>query len=157
MSEQRGTVEAIFLAEAHGGAPHAVLSAVAHAGRGLEGDRHFDDPEACDITLIEAEVFEKMRADHGLDLPPAEARRQVVVRGIGLTDFIGRRFRIGEVEGEGEEYCEPCNHLAGLVETQVILRGLLHSGLRASIVKSGTIRIGDSVHLSAPVSAEVEI
>ncbi len=156
MNEQRGTVEGIFLADAHGGQPRPVASAVAHAGRGLEGDRHFDDGDSCHISLIEAEAIEKMRAEHGVDLPPGDARRQLVVRGVDLGDFIGRRFLVGEVECEGEERCEPCNHLAGLVQTPVVLRGLLHSGLRASIMSSGTIRIGDGLQLSSVTQREVE-
>jgi MOSC domain-containing protein YiiM len=144
---QQGTVEAIFLAASGGAAPHQVSVAVAHEGRGLEGDRHFDDPDACDITLIEGEAIETLRRDHGVELRPGESRRQVLVRGIDLGRFIGRRFRVGEIECEGEERCEPCNHLAGVVQTQVVLQGLLHTGLRASIVKGGTIRPGDVVEL----------
>ena len=156
MNEQQGRVEAIFLADAHGSQPRAVARAVAHAGRGLEGDRHFDDGDSCHISLIEAEAIEKMRAEHGVDLPPGDARRQLVVRGVDLGDFIGRRFLVGEVECEGEERCEPCNHLAGLVRTPVVLRGLLHSGLRASIISGGTIRTGDIVQLAAVMSGELK-
>lgn len=146
MSE--GRVEAIYLAAAHGAVPRPVTSAVAHPGKGLVGDRHFDDPDACGITLIEAEAVERMSSGHGLDFDPSLSRRQVLVWGIDLANFVGRRFQVGEVEGEGEERCEPCNHLAGLVGTQVVLKGLLHTGLRAAIVKGGTIRVGDRVRLS---------
>jgi MOSC domain-containing protein YiiM len=143
MSE--GRVEAIYLAAAHGEMPREVPIAVAHPGRGLEGDRNFDDPDSCDITLIEAEAFARLKGEHQSDLGPADSRRQVLVRGVDLGDFIGSRFAVGEIECEGEERCEPCNHLAGLVGTQVVLKGLLHTGLRARVVKGGTIRIGDSV------------
>ena len=126
----------------------------AHPGRGLEGDRHFDDAKACDITLIEAEAIERQNAEHPLDLEPGDPRRQVVVRGIDLGQFIGQRFRVGEIECEGEERCEPCNYLAGVVGTQVVmLKGLVHTGLRANIVKGGTIRVGDAVSLTLVSSA----
>ena len=148
MSEQRGRVESIILATARGAMPHEVSTAVAHPGRGLEGDRHYDDPKACDITLIEAEALETLLADHELDLGPGGSRRQVLVRGVSLADFIGRRFRVGEIDCEGEERCEPCQDLANVVKTQVVLRGLLHTGLRASVLKGGTIRGGDAVELS---------
>jgi MOSC domain-containing protein YiiM len=148
MGEQTGSVEAIFLARSVGILPHEVSSAVAHAGRGLEGDRYYNDPEACDITLIESEALEKLQSEYGVALRPGESRRQVHVRRVHLADFIGRRFRIGEVECEGEEHCEPCQHLVGLLGSQKVLKGLLHTGLRASIVKGGTIRTGDPVELS---------
>jgi len=152
-----GRIEAIYLAAEHGQMPHPVESVVGYAGKGLEGDRNFGDPDpdSCDITLIEAETFESQSAQHGLDLDPAAARRQVLVRGIDLGNFVGRRFRVGELVCEGEERCEPCNHLAKLVGTQVVLRGLLHSGLRARILKGGMIRVGDEVQLSVAPSEAV--
>lgn len=152
---QAGRIEAIFIAPGHGEQPHAVDSAVGVAGMGLEGDRNFgdDDPESCNITLIEAEVFERQREEHGLDLNPADSRRQVLVRGADLGEFVGRRFLVGEIECEGEERCEPCSHLVKLVGTPVVLKGMLHSGLRARILSDGTIRVGDEVRLSSGVAA----
>lgn len=149
MSEVQGTVQAIYIAAAHGELPHEVDVAVAHAGRGIEGDRNFDetDPESCQITLIEGETFEDLQAKHGFSITPLESRRQVLVRGFDLGQLIGRRFAVGEVECEGEERCEPCSHLVKMTGAQGVLRGLLHSGLRASIVKGGTIQAGDKVRL----------
>jgi MOSC domain-containing protein YiiM len=151
MTAAQGKVEAIYIAANHGELPHEVDVAVAQAGRGIEGDRNFDDtdPDSCNITLIEAEAFEGLKQRHGFEITPLESRRQVLVRGINLGELVGKRFQVGDVECEGEERCEPCNHLAKMVGTHDVLRGLLHTGLRAVIVKSGTIRAGDPVGLSA--------
>ena len=151
MNAAQGKVEAIYIATEHGELPHEIEVAVAQAGRGIEGDRNFDDnaEDSCNITLIEAEAFDDLNARHGFEITPLESRRQVLVRGVNLGEFVGRRFVVGDVECEGEERCEPCNHLAKMVGTQGVLKGLLHTGLRASIVKSGTIRAGDPVALSA--------
>lgn len=150
MSEAQGTVQAIYIAAAHGELPHEVELAVAHAGRGIEGDRNFDetDSDSCQITLIEAETFDDLQAKHGFSITPLESRRQVLVRGIDLGELIGRRFAVGDVECEAEERCEPCSHLVKMTGAQGVLRGLLHTGLRASIVKSGTIKAGDQVRLA---------
>jgi len=149
--QDTGKIEAIFIAARHGEQPNAVQSAVGVAGKGLEGDRNFDDgdPDSCNITLIEAEVFDRQRDQQGLDMNPADARRQVLVRGVDLGGLIGRRFVVGELECEGEERCEPCSHLVKLVGTQVVLKGLLHTGLRARILRGGTIRVGDEVRLGS--------
>jgi MOSC domain-containing protein YiiM len=154
MAAAQGTVEAIYIASRHGELPHEIDVAIAHAGRGLEGDRNFDDSDqdSCNITLIEAEAFDGLNARHGFEITPLESRRQVLVRGVDLGDFVGRRFVVGDVECEGEERCEPCSHLVQMVGTQGVLRGLLHTGLRASIVKSGTIRPGDAVRLTLTVA-----
>jgi MOSC domain-containing protein YiiM len=151
MSAAQGKVEAVYIAAKHGELPHEVDVAVAQAGRGIEGDRNFDDtdPDSCNITFIEVEAFDDLKTRHGFEITALESRRQVLVRGVNLGEFVGRRFMVGEVECEGEERCEPCNHLAKMVGTQDVLRGLLHTGLRAVIVKSGTIRAGDAVTHSA--------
>ena len=154
MTQAQGTVEAIYIASQHGELPHEVDLAVAHAGRGIAGDRNYDDsdPDSCNITLIEAEAFDDLESRHGFAITPLQSRRQVLVRGADLGELIGRRFLVGDVECQGEERCEPCSHLVQMVGTQGVLRGLLHTGLRASIVKSGTIRLGDRVRLAEAVA-----
>jgi len=62
-----------------------------------------------------------------------------------LNDLVGQRFAIGSVTFEGIRLCEPCSHLAAIIGDQV-LTGLVHqAGLRAAIVESGTVRVGDRV------------
>ena len=151
---QRGTVEAIYTAERETAlpAPRDTVSAV--AGKGLEGDRYFDDQgtysddprsEGRDITLIEAEAVEGLARDTGIELAPAETRRNVLTRGVALNDLVGRHFTVGEVECVGRELCDPCSHLQKLTQPGV-LKGLVNrGGLRADIVRGGEIRPGDEV------------
>lgn len=141
-----GRVERIHLVGRHGGSAVAVAEVVAEAGLGLRGDRHHGEEDACDLTLIEGEALVHLAAEHGLDLAEGGSRRNLVTIGIDLAELVGRRFRVGEVLCEGEERCEPCSHLARLTD-RAVLRGLLHTGLRASILESGTIRTGDQVQL----------
>ena len=131
-------VEAIIIGPSEELGPVEAVRAI--AGHGLEGDRNFfpggaEPGEA--LTLIEAEVL----ADVGLTGP--QARRQVVVRGVRVNDLVGKRFRIGEIECLGVELCEPCLHLQGLTRPGII-KDLVHrGGLRADILSSGTISVGD--------------
>ena len=113
-----GTVEAIAIAAAAEAPMALVESATARAGRGLDGDRYFDgegtfsNPHSRghDLTLIEAEVVDE------LGVAPEVPRRNVVTRGIDLNALVGHRFRVGEVECEGQRLCEPCAHLQRLTE-----------------------------------------
>jgi MOSC domain-containing protein YiiM len=141
-----GRVERIHLVAEHGGPPVAVERAEADAGLGLRGDRHHGGPPGGDLTLIEMTVLERVAAEHGLDLTDGTSRRNLVIGGIELGQLVGRRFRVGQVICVGEELCEPCAHLASLTD-RVVLRGLVHSGLRASITESGVITVGDLVEL----------
>lgn len=152
MSERNaGTVEAIFLAARHEELPGGVEEVEALPGAGLRGDRHFDGERPADaepgrdLTLIEAEAIEGLAAEHGVAIEPAEARRQLLTRGIDLNALVGKRFRVGEVECVGQELCEPCAHLQRLTKPGV-LRGLVHrGGLRADVLTEGRIRVGDPV------------
>jgi MOSC domain-containing protein YiiM len=141
-----GLVEGIFITAEHGELPAAVASVRAVAGKGLEGNRYFDEgkPET-ELTLIEAEAIEALHHEHGIELEPAASRRNVLTRGVRLNDLVGKRFRVGEVECRGVELCEPCSHLQSLTEPGV-LPGLVHrGGLNAEILSGGELRPGDAV------------
>lgn len=136
-----GSVEQIHIAAAESELPHAV-DAVEVTADGVVGDRY---ASSRDLTLVEAEALEALLEDAGIELSPAEVRRQVLTRGIRLNDLVGERFAVGGVECIGQELCEPCNHLQGLTYAGV-LRGLVHrGGLRADIVSGGRIAVGDEI------------
>ena len=114
----------------------------AHAGKGLEGDRHFREHGAKPgqaLTLVEADVVE------GAGLPAGGTRRQVTVRGTGLYDLVGKRFRVGDVECYGVELCEPCEHLESMTRPGIIKELVHRAGINADILTDGTISIGDTV------------
>jgi len=150
--EGAGVVEVIAVSAEAEGPMTVAPSAEAVAGRGLRGDRYergagtFSDPRGrgYDLTLVEAEALEELGSS-GVGIAPAEARRNLVVRGISLDGLIGKRFKVGEVECFGQRRCEPCAHLERLTRPGV-LRGLVHrGGLRADVLSGGEIRAGDRV------------
>src|SRR5258708_34439554 len=151
MSE--ATVTAILISATPSGPIAEVEFARAMTGRGLEGDRYaagqgtFSEKPGTgrQVTLIEAEALEAYEAEFGETLTRAEARRNIVTRGVRLNDLIGREFLVGSVRVLGCRMCEPCTHLERLTGKPV-LRGLLHrGGLRAEILSDGAIRVGDPI------------
>ena len=147
-----GTVESIHIASAAKAPMRAVDQIEAIPGVGLEGDRYalkqgtFFKPEPdFELTLIEAEAIEAIRREYEVDLPAGNARRNVVTRGVALNHLVGHEFSIGGVKIRGIRLCEPCSHLQALTELPVI-KALRHrGGLRAQILTSGVIRVGDVV------------
>ncbi len=133
-------VEAINIGPSDAIGPVGSVRAV--AGQGLEGDRYFAPGGAGPgeaLTLIDAEVLENV------GLSGSQSRRQVVVRGVRVSDLIGKRFRIGDVECLGVEICEPCRHLQQMTRPGIV-KDLIHrGGLRADILSGGTISVGDRV------------
>jgi MOSC domain-containing protein YiiM len=146
-----GRVEGIFITPEHGELPLSVPRVTAVAGQGLEGNRYFfeDAPSGQAITLIAAEAVEAMEKEHGIALEAAATRRNVVTRGVDVNALVGKRFRVGGVECEGVELCEPCRHLESMTRPGVI-NGLVHrGGLNADILEGGEISVGDAVVIDA--------
>jgi MOSC domain-containing protein YiiM len=143
-----GVVEQILHRTERDALPRPIASARAVAGRGLEGDFHFEERQepGVALTLIAAEAIDAFSAESGIGLTHEETRRQVLTRGIDLNGLVGQRFRVGGVECLGVELCEPCNRLVKLTSKREILRGLVHrGGLRADILSDGEIAVGDEV------------
>jgi MOSC domain-containing protein YiiM len=149
----------VHLAPAAGAPTYSVAQALAVPGRGLEGDRNYwagTGPRpgrrgtgrasgVCDVTLIELEALEALARDTGIELSPAQCRRNVVCQGIRLNPLVGTEFRIGGVMLRGLRLSEPCLRLERLTRPGLV-RGLLHrGGLRAEIVRGGPVRVGDPV------------
>jgi MOSC domain-containing protein YiiM len=146
-------VDRILLRAEEAGPSHEVPRALAVAGLGLQGDRYFngegtffeDDKSGQALTLIEAEALEGLLADTGIELSAEETGRNLVTRGIGLNALVGRRFRIGDVECEGNRLCDPCATLQKRTQPGV-LRGLAdRGGLRADIVRGGELVTGAQI------------
>lgn len=150
---RRGVVLSIHIAGAAGEKTTSVREARAVAGKGLEGDRYFNEkgtysvepgPDR-ELTLIESEVLQSLRSERGIDLAPENCRRNVVTSGISLAGLVGSKFRVGEVRLRGIRICEPCAYLESLT-TPGVLQALVHrGGLRAQILTDGVIRVGDPI------------
>jgi MOSC domain-containing protein YiiM len=144
-----GQVEAIFVAAERGELPAPVERVRAHAGRGLEGNRYYwaegGAPPGCAVTLIAAEAMDAVGQDGDVSIEPAATRRNVLTRGIDVNELVGKRFRIGDVECEGVELCEPCSHLESMTQPGVIKAFVHRGGLNADILTDGEISVGDTV------------
>src|SRR3954464_8012761 len=141
-----GEVAASASAGARGELPEPVERVRVTAGHGLDGDYHAGVEGNVALTLIAEEALEDLLADTGLDVSRADTRRNVLTRGVDLNALVGKRFRVGDVECEGVELCEPCLQLARFVDEFGVLRGLVHrGGLRADILTDGEIAVGDPI------------
>jgi MOSC domain-containing protein YiiM/ribosomal protein S18 acetylase RimI-like enzyme len=119
------------------------------AGQGIVGDRYFSStPHAPrkrggEITLIDAEALTALAADYQIHLEHLATRRNVLTQNIPLNHLVGHKFNLGDITLEGWELCEPCGHLEKLTQKGV-RKGLIHrGGLRAKILSSGVLKVGD--------------
>jgi hypothetical protein len=147
-----GVVEALLTAPRAEEAIETHDTVELRAGRGIIGDRYFNgtgtfsasEKHGQQLTLVEAEVLDTLR-EEGLELTPADARRNVVTRGIDLNALVGHEFQLGAARCVGRRLCEPCSHLQRLTG-HALLRPMVHrGGLRADIISSGIVNAGDLV------------
>ncbi len=124
------------------------------AGQGLEGDRYLlgvgtfspkPQKPAYELTLIQQEHIDEFRARTGLSFTARHARRNIVTTGVDLNALVGRQFSIGDVLLRGIKLCEPCSYLAKTSFPEVLPGLVGKGGLRAQIVRGGTLRVGDKV------------
>src|SRR5689334_11696741 len=143
----QSVVKAIYISPQATVLPTSVAEADVHAAGGLVGDRYFmgkgtfsgADPKGPgrEVTLIESEALEFLESKHGIQLSPAEARRNVVTEGIRLNQLVGAKFKIGNVLFEGIRLCPPCTHLDAVTGKRLLKPLENKGGLRAMALGDG--------------------
>lgn len=149
----QGTVDSIHVATEATEPVESRESVEAVAGKGLRGDRYFDaegtfsnaEAGGNELTLVEREAIEAIEREADIELAPGEHRRNLTTRDVALNHLVGERFRVGEVVCRGVRLCEPCDHLESLTADGVVAALTHRGGLRADIVESGAVRVGDPI------------
>ena len=149
-----GRLTGIYVAREAKGDLSSLATATVVEGKGIDGDRYgagvgsFSDWEGGGrhVTLIEEEALEAIARESKIELPAADARRNLTTRGVALNHLVGRKFRVGAATLAGIRLCEPCEHLEALSGVAGVIKALLHrGGLRAEVVSGGEIRVGDEI------------
>lgn len=93
-----GFVVSVAIASKSGSPMMPISTAHLVPNKGIEGDRFYashgrdsSNDDTCDVTFVEQEpVVSESFSGH-------TARRNIVVRGCSLQEFVGRTFRVGGV------------------------------------------------------------
>ncbi len=56
--------------------------------------------------------MEALCKEQGINVSPADIRRNLVLRGVQLNRLVDKKFKVGEVTLRGIRLCEPCQYLA---------------------------------------------
>lgn len=151
-----GKILKIFIA-AKGKPPTQKINVDVIANRGIVGDRYYSgegtfstklkgNPKS-EITFIACEEIDKFNASQEANLSYGELRRNIITQAVDLNALVGKRFKIGDIEFEGIETCEPCAHLASTVHPKVLPHLVNRAGLRAAILSSGELKTGTEFSL----------
>ncbi len=117
------------------------------AGMGLRGDRYFGyRPDyKGQATFFSAEIVDEVRRHFKMPrLPASVFRRNLIVRGVDLAQWIGKRFRFQGVEFEGCQECRPCHWMDRVIAPggEEFLKRNCRGGLRVKILNGGILRVG---------------
>lgn len=115
------------------------------AGQGLRGDRYFGYKENFkgQVTFLQAETLIRLRDHFGLpELSAGVLRRNLVVQGVDLREWAGRKFLYQGIAFEGAEECKPCYWMDQAVApgAEEFLKDHFQGGLRARILTSGILK-----------------
>jgi MOSC domain-containing protein YiiM len=149
-----GTVEAIFVT-AKGGEPMVKVNEVrAVEDEGLEGDRYvtrtgyWTNIDECQVTLIEGEVLDQIEKESEVRVRNGEHRRNIVTRGIELEALAGRQFTVGDAVMIFDRPRPPCGYIQTITQKGMTKAlGGLRGGICARVMKSGTIKLRDTIAL----------
>ena len=144
-----GKLEAIWLKRARGGPMDPVDEAVAVEGRGLKGGADFDSHRQ--VTLIEREVFDRLKGSLDDSVEPMMRRANLLVSGIRLEDTRGRMLAVGDLRIHIRGETRPCGRmedaLAGLRDA---LSPHWRGGVHGSVLNDANIAVGDEVRWEEP-------
>jgi MOSC domain-containing protein YiiM len=150
-----GRVASLHLRPEEPGAPLLAVDAIELIeGAGIMGDlRYFKrlsrktgQPARRQVSLIEREQVSEHAASLGMEMiPPGAVRSNVETFGIDLVKLVGSDVAIGTAVVRFYEPRDPCSKMDAIC--QGLRERMLHSrqGVMAEVVKSGNVRVGDSI------------
>jgi molybdopterin synthase catalytic subunit len=117
------------------------------AGMGLRGDRYFGcKPDyKGQVTFLDAAVVQAVRDQFSQPaLSSSVFRRNLIVSGVDLAEWVGRRFRFQGIDFEASEECKPCHWMdtAVIPGVEEFLKTGFRGGLRARILSDGILKAG---------------
>jgi MOSC domain-containing protein YiiM len=124
------------------------------AGCGIEGDRYCEGTgywtqygDVCQVTLISGEDLDYIESELGLKIKSGEHRRNIITRGIDLSDLRRKRFRVGEALLEYDRPRPPCKHVQDITEPGMTRALKNRGGICARVVEAGKIKPGDAIEV----------
>jgi MOSC domain-containing protein YiiM len=148
----KGVVEGIYVARRGSAAMERVEEVRTIEGCGIEGDRYCEGTgfwtsygDVCAVTLISSEDLNYIESELDIRVRNGEHRRNIVTRGIKLTDLRGKRFRIGDTILEYDRPRPPCRHVQDLSEPGMTRALKGRGGICARVVEGGMIRAQDTI------------
>src|SRR5438445_6484839 len=159
-TDQDGRVASLHLHPARPGEPLQAVEAIEVVeAKGILGEpRYFgrvsrenSEPVRRQVSLIEREQINQHAAALGLaSIPPGAVRSNIETLGINLIALVGCEIEIGEAVLMLYAARDPCAKMDAICQGLRQLMANKRQGVMAQVVRSGRIRVGDSITARAP-------
>jgi MOSC domain-containing protein YiiM len=143
-----GKIEAINISNISEANTFYVNQAYLEKGKGIVNDRYYENfkEKKEQVTLINLEEINAFNNQVNQNIEPKDFRRNIIVSGIDLNKLIDKQIKINQVILKIHEICQPCKYLQDRLRLPSLVKLLVNkSGVRAEIIKSGNLSVGDTI------------
>ena len=143
-----GKIEAINITNISENNTFYVNQAILEKGKGIVNDRYYENfsKKREQVTLINLEEIYNFNNQIKQHIDAKDFRRNIIVSGIKLNKLINKKIKINEVTLKIHEICQPCKYLQDRLKIPGLVKMLLNkSGVRAEILTSGSLAVGDII------------
>ena len=143
-----GKIEAINISNISEANTFYVNQAYLEKGKGIVNDRYYENfkEKKEQVTLISLEEINAFNNQVNQNIDPKDFRRNIIVSGIDLNKLIDKQIKINQVILKIHEICQPCKYLQDRLRLPSLVKLLVNkSGVRAEIIKSGNLSVGDTI------------
>ena len=141
-------IEAINISNISEANTFYVNQAYLEKGKGIVNDRYYENfkEKKEQVTLISLEEINAFNNQINQNIEPKDFRRNIIVSGIDLNKLIDKQIKINQVILKIHEICQPCKYLQDKLKLPRLVKLLVNkSGVRAEIIKSGNLSVGDTI------------
>ena len=145
-----GKIEAINITNINKKNTFYVNQATLEKGKGIINDRYYGNfkEKKEQVTLINLEEINNFNKQIGQKIEPKDFRRNIIISGINLNELIDKKIKINKVTLKIHEICQPCKYLEDKLKISGLVKKLLNkSGVRAEIITSGYLSVGDKIRV----------
>ena len=145
-----GKIEAINITNISEENTFYINQAFLEKGKGIVNDRYYGNfkEKKEQVTLINLEEINNFNNQIKVNIDAKDFRRNIIISGINLNELINKKIKINEVTLIIHEICQPCKYLQDKLKTPGLVKMLVNkSGVRAEIINSGSLSVGDKIKI----------
>ena len=143
-----GKIEAINITNISEENTFYVNQAILEKGKGIVNDRYYENfkEKKEQVTLINLEDIDNFNKQIKQNIDAKDFRRNIIISGINLNELIDKKIKVNEITLKIHEICQPCKYLQDRLKIPSLIKMLVNkSGVRAEILSSGSLSVGDVI------------